>query len=184
MDFGAVPDWISSVATVGALLAAIYAGRVARKLYQRESDRDQLAQRDRSTQALLAKRSQAERVVAWIGDASAPLSAPDGRRIGVIQGRVVSVLNQSGRPVWDVSVVVAGNFDGEAFEGAINIPLLPPSDEAFTSLPADVLTLPDDAAVTLRFRDAANAVWMREPDGSLVLLHKSRAVDLGHKALP
>ena len=135
VDLGTLPDWITSLATIGALLAAIYAGRVARELYQRESDRDDLDRHDRLVQTWLAERRQAERVVAWIGDATAPLNAVDGRRLGEVRGRVVNVLNNSGLPVWNARVLLSGTIEGNEFEGEIIIPLLALRHEAGTAPP-------------------------------------------------
>lgn len=46
-DLGDVPTWIGSLATVGALVAAVYAGVVARRLYDIESNRERTAEEDR-----------------------------------------------------------------------------------------------------------------------------------------
>ncbi|MGL3198227.1 MULTISPECIES: hypothetical protein [Curtobacterium] len=85
-------EGLSAVATAGALVAAVYAGLQARRLYRIESDRDEEAR-------AAARASQATKVSAW----AATRIRTGGR---VLFGVVVR--NSSDDPVYDVQVTCHG----------------------------------------------------------------------------
>lgn len=77
---GSIAEWVAAIATLGALLAALYAGQQAAKIVQVEQKRD--AERDAA-----ARRAQAEQVAAW------------GR------GGKVYVLNSSNVPIYNIRLL-------------------------------------------------------------------------------
>lgn len=94
-----MPEWISSIAAVGALIAAIMAARFAGKLFQVEAGRDERFERSRRS-------SQASRVSAWIEAAEHPSHSGEWRIVLVL-------LNASELPVYGLFTIEGVPRSGE-----------------------------------------------------------------------
>jgi hypothetical protein len=90
------PNWLTAIATVCALGAAYWAGRTAKRLYDKEHERDQ--RREDET-----RKEQASKVAAWASWADVPSAA-----LRLLDGGVnrlnLAVRNDSATPVYDVRV--------------------------------------------------------------------------------
>ncbi|WP_154793049.1 hypothetical protein [Occultella kanbiaonis] len=165
-------EWVTAVAAIGALAAAIWAGITARDLYRVETDRDQRSEDDR-------RRAQATQVAAWIvieleADADTP------RGVGVV------VHNSSDSVIYDVEIETSAK-NGRTPK-PIRMELLPPGDYylrekhahprgwAFARSTEEVLdatlrpvtTSRDLRVQSLTFRDSADLRWRRTRNGELV----------------
>lgn len=92
----AAPNWVTAAATLGALGAAIWAGKTAKQLYDKEHERD----RDRADEL---RRSQAGQVAAWASWTDVPSAAlrlPNGE----VNRLNLALRNDSPTPVYDVRI--------------------------------------------------------------------------------
>jgi hypothetical protein len=173
MGWGTFFEGLSALATVGALIAAIGAGKQAKRLFQIESSRDEQAQR-------ADRRRQAARISAW----AAMRIEVGGKPIyGVV------VRNSSDDPVYDVRVACHGFTTerapqlrcvppGEYF--VANVDIRKPDGKFFRwdyakpvaeiRDPVRPFTASDNRGIDeLSFRDNAGAPWRRAARGELVL---------------
>jgi hypothetical protein len=162
------PNWLTAIATWGALVAAVFAGVTAKRLYD--------ADRERDLKAAVAERSrQASQVVgwaSWTNYSRVALKLPEGGTSRVN----LAVRNASGVPVYDVSVDYwcrGEHLGGQTFS------VLSPTGEdphhreikaagvgALVAKPRD----PDarlDIRVAIEFTDALGVRWRRDPAGRL-----------------
>lgn len=195
-EYGSAAEWVASLATVAAFVAAVIAVRVAGRTFALERNRD--ADRDEEQ-----RRSQAERVAAWIPD---PVSwvggrvtvswMPDGSQtkaqesVSVVPSRVsVTIRNASLLPIngfqLEFWVRAPGTSDPLVFAGSYMqaIGLIPP--ETTTSVEIDdgnllreltgpALSLivgshdgPSDLFLGWSFIDNAGVRWRRSPRGAI-----------------
>jgi len=195
-EYGSAAEWVASLATVAAFVAAVIAVRVAGRTFALERSRD--ADRDDEQ-----RRSQAVRVAAWIPD---PVSwvggqvtlswTPGGSQakaresVPVVPARVsVTVRNASLLPVsgfqLEFWVRAPGTSDPLAFAGSYmqTIGLIPPEmttiveiDDAnlLRDLTGPALSLivgsqegPSDLFLGWSFIDNAGVRWRRSPSGAI-----------------
>lgn len=164
----AIPSWISALASVGALLAAVVAGVTARRLYGIEREREH-----RLTEA--DERRQAVRVSAWVAEVVGPNAGE--RSPGVV------VVNASQTAVRDVLVSVIEPDDRR--RAALRLAILPPGEYFAAAQPPpyhwgfpnllSALEYPARPVMRSRqwrvtevtFRDAADRSWRRDDAGVL-----------------
>ncbi|WP_419817620.1 hypothetical protein [Glaciibacter flavus] len=165
MTMGTLPDWIAAAAALGALFAAISAGRQAKRLFDIERGRDHAVEERRS-------RSQAESVAAWV---AAQITDPKPISYGVV------VRNASEDVVYDIDVKVSDKFDRDVSN--LHLQILPPGsfyvaqagkDWAFAaevqSFSEEIRPVTKSAKIgilNLEFRDAAGSKWRRVNSGLL-----------------
>ena len=114
LNYGDVPTWITGLATVVALTFAYLAARSASKVYRLESQRDIVAEAERTARDMRGRRTQASRIAVWLEPTS---SLPPAFN--------VKYSNTSQLPIREVCVQLrAPNLDG----GTI-YPFLPPTTE-------------------------------------------------------
>ena len=166
----AIPNWVTALATVGALVAASFAGWTATRLYRTERERDERLER--------AERSwQASQIVAW---ASWAKPTDPGIALNLAGGRTsqvhLALRNASGVPVYDVQVF--WSCEGQAL-GDQPLPMLSPTGdhpherEIKCKGVAELVQRPDRAAridirAAIEFTDAAGVRWRRGGDGRLL----------------
>lgn len=159
MDLSNLPDWVSAVATVTALLFAAIAAIAARNVYRIESARDQVVADLRARQDALERRDQAALVSAWWGH-SLEAGEPAQPAMGVF------VRNASETPVFDARLSVLDVNDpnvSERFELAV----VPPATEpVFHPRPLSTPS-PADFRVEVTFSDAKGLRWIRDKQGRL-----------------
>lgn len=150
IDWGDVPTWIGAIGTVLAVLAAIYAGLQAKRVYLIERERDHRADEDR-------RRTQAVAISGWVTES--------GGHSAASEWPILEIMNASTLPVYDVVATVTGS-DG--------IPLI--SEKFYSIAPASSplqrpLVLHERATgavpllVSLTFRDASGLIWCRDSRG-------------------
>ncbi|WP_234583452.1 hypothetical protein [Micromonospora sp. MH99] len=182
LDLGDVPAWGSFVTTLGAFVAAIWAGRTARRLYERESARDQRAEEDRRERSEEQRRAQAVQVCGWFG--TTPIT-------GVMGGSWCAWMQNASRvPVHDVKVEFYFRKFGTEEEPDLRdtklMSVLPPATEPRVVIPDGdltretgeldaygdpvVLETTKDFAVAIEFTDAAGYRWRRNIRGQLTEL--------------
>lgn len=153
-DWGDIPTWLSSVATVGALLFAAVAAVAAQRVYRIESERDRVNAEQRKEQEAYQRRTQAALVSAWWGhDAGGAWGA--------------FVRNASETPVYQASLTVLDVHDPDVHE-RVDLPVLPPAGEPQfrpTGLTDGGGTA--DYRVEITFTDSAGARWIRDQQGRL-----------------
>lgn len=167
------PEWISALAALGALGAAIWAGITATRVYRLETEREQRAARQRERHA-------AELVAAWTGEhvyrrpGDDPDSSARSRR-----GVVLSNLGQG--PVFEV-VVESTDPEGTSAP-PLELSLIPPGRYFVPrhgvgwGLPAALELVDGDvvpvmrrstwAVTAMRFADGASRRWVRDDKGNL-----------------
>ncbi|GAA3092848.1 hypothetical protein JOF29_007029 [Kribbella aluminosa] len=156
-------EWVSALAALGALVAAVFAGIAAWRLYKIEDDREQ--------------RAQARQVSAWISVKLDDQDEPYG----------IELTNGSLAPVYDVTIRSTNRNGVE--QPALNLTVLPPgrffAERAESKYHWDHPDPADDFSCPLRpvartdkwqvreliFRDSANVTWDRDAAG---VLRKSR----------
>jgi arabinogalactan oligomer/maltooligosaccharide transport system substrate-binding protein len=155
VDWGDIPSWLSSVATVGALLFAAVAAVAAQRVYRIESERDRVNAEQRKEQEAYLRRTQAALVSAWWGhDAGGGWGA--------------FVRNASETPVYQASLTVLDVHDPDVHE-RVDLPVIPPAGEPMfrpTGL-ADDGGGAADYRVEITFTDSAGARWIRDQQGRL-----------------
>lgn len=170
-DWGDVPTWLSSIATILALLFAGLAALVAQRVYRIESDRDQVYEKARLQQEALLRRTQAALVSAWWGWQAADAGAPQAGRWGAF------VRNASETPVYQASLTVLDIHDPDVSE-RFDLVIVPPATEPMF-LPSDLDRPPGagelvpggqhavDYRVEVTFTDSAGVRWIRDQQGRL-----------------
>jgi hypothetical protein len=172
MPLGDWATWVQSIVTVGALVAAVIAAIEARRVYERESARDERAAEDRRARAEANRRAQADKVAGWYG-----LYTP------AVEGAVTTehptyewcafVKNGSDLPIYDVDIayffVVPGAPPGNS-PGLRSISerilVVPPQEMLRQSGPENQ----PNYAVAIKFRDTAGVRWSRDINGELAEL--------------
>lgn len=179
--WGDVPSWISSGATLFALLFAAVAAVAARRTYRIESERDRTNRALRLEQEAYGRRSQASLISVWWGVDAAPGTWG------------AFVRNASGAPVFQVSCTVLRPDDGEELAKAFHA-VVPPSLVALFEDFGSEVTLANSSfniafcRVRISFTDAAGIRWERNEYGRLTELrsivtmksdlHRARALEL------
>lgn len=151
--------WTEASATVVAVGAAIFAGRYAKKAYDKEVQRDEQRENERRS-------AQAEKVAAWcerwVGEA------------GAWNYERYYLRNASDIPVYDVVVLFR---QGKHSLGTDSLDVLPPADEPVVrEVPVHVRNEAHAAEAEhgqiirplVSFRDAAGRHWRRTAEGLLV----------------
>lgn len=161
-----IADWISAVAAFGALIAAVWAARVSKRLYQIEVDRDVVA-------AERSEREQASAIAAWCVYFT---HDPDSEH-----KRGLQLHNSSDSPVFDVTIrsTYAASKNGAAEElRPLDLSILPPGDYTARTHPVFYWDYPEERAVEgrpvrpvmknpkwgveeIRFTDAHGTKWSR-----------------------
>jgi hypothetical protein len=114
LNYGDLPTWLTSIATVGALIFAYLAAKSASRIYQLESGRDRIAEQERHARDRRDRRAQAARVAVWLEPQS---SMPPSFN--------VKYSNTSQLPIREVSIrLCAPNLDG-----GVSHPFLPPTTQ-------------------------------------------------------
>jgi hypothetical protein len=164
---GSVAEWVSAVAALGALGAAVYAGIAAWRLYRIESARDGAADAER-------RQLQARQVSAWVAVAVEEES---------VRSSGIEIINGSSAPVYDLAIQVNGETG--AAQHPLTLTVLPPGRFFAAKDPTYHWTFPDPAEAIglslrpvakstkwrvehLKFRDSANVHWTRDADGVLL----------------
>ncbi|MCL8026327.1 hypothetical protein [Nocardioides bruguierae] len=181
LDRGTTADWVIALATVAAVLAAVWAGRSAARTLQLEVERD--------------RRAQASTIAAWFTEGALP---PPGA-----PAVLVSIMNGSGSPGFNLELTVNLIRRGQVIHfGTYTERVIPPADrregrervievlrpgvrpgfrgaESLLQSMAidDVLTNrfwmlngTPTLELTMRFTDGQSQRWERGPDGTLTLL--------------
>jgi len=157
-DWGDVPTWLSSVATIMALCFAALAALAAQRVYKIESERDRVAAEARRQQEAFLRRTQAALVSAWWG------WGPDGWG--------AFVRNASETPIYQVSLTVLDIHDPNVGE-RVDLPIVPPAAEPMfqpTELGGGLVAdgrHAVDYRVEVTFTDSAGARWIRDQLGRL-----------------
>ena len=179
-DWGDVPTWLSSVATILALLFAGLAALVAQRVYRIESDRDRVNEEARLQQEAFLRRTQAALVSAWWGwqpvDGSDAGTRPAGRWGALVR-------NASETPVYQASLTVLDIHDPDVSE-RFDLAIVPPATDP-TFLPSGLARPPGTAPATgarepvpdgqhaadyrveVTFTDSAGVRWIRDQQGRL-----------------
>jgi hypothetical protein len=163
----AAANWVTALATLFALGAAIWAGVIAKRLYdierQRETDR-----------AELEERGQADQFASWISWSLQPqvaMDLPEG-----LTSPSLALQNGAPVPVYDVVVTY---FEGPQMLGEQAFPVISPTGPVAhyrqIKCPGvvDVLLRPRDRdtrldlRVALIFTDAHGVRWTRDRSGTL-----------------
>ncbi|WP_327025173.1 sugar ABC transporter substrate-binding protein [Micromonospora sp. NBC_01739] len=162
--WGDIPNWVSSVAAILALIFAALAAVAARKTHNIESERDRRAAEAR-------QRRDAALVSAWWGE-----SANAAGQWGTF------VRNASGAPIYQVYCTVVG-LDDHSDDRKVHYPLVPPSEVAhFCPIDSEAEGRSPIAErprrVKVSFTDAAGVRWTRNQYGRLAELQSSLRVKL------
>lgn len=162
--------WVSALAAIGALGAAVWAGRSAKQLYLVESRRDEVAAEREAAEA-------ARRVSAWIA-----IHLPNGRSDD--QGRVDGMIltNAGTTPIFDIEVT-SNDYTGRA-QRDLHLSVLPPGEyftqtestygwtfpdptKAFSGLIRPITRKEEWRVTGLTFMDASGLRWRRDETGRL-----------------
>jgi hypothetical protein len=165
IDWGDAPTWLGAGTSAGALVAAVTAAVIARRLFRIESNRDHVAQMERSQHELAINRQQASCVAAWpeyLEDAD-----QDSWWYSIFR-------NTSELPVFDVSTVYVGFNPSSSVSGTIlggeTRSLLPPGEirewSSFQLVDGDRVPFAE-FRIELHFRDASGNYWHRDSSGQL-----------------
>lgn len=163
-----IANWVMAATTALALLAAVWAGITARKLYKIEQGRD----RDREQ---AEERHQAQLVASWVSWSGLreALSLPSGRT----SLASLAVQNGSAVPIYDVQVCY---HEGSVTLGVQPFHIISPtgSQAHYREIKCDgVLQRLDeprdpnvrlDLRVSIAFTDASGTRWARESSGQLM----------------
>jgi len=189
VQYGDVATWLTAVATVAAVIAAVLAGRWARDIVEIERKRDE--RHEAETRAL-----QASQVAAWAEPAVVKPERKDGAGSAWMYTNVSVnglIANRSSQPIYKVQL--------EWFKGDVLIlttmrPVVAPSEVAVCKLEPervlDVADVPEEQAghtlfsyvsavelselavsrllLAVRFTDSANRAWHRDRHGTLTPL--------------
>jgi maltose-binding protein MalE len=171
INWGDVPNWLSASVSLAALSFAVAAVLVARRTYQRESERDLVNAEARRKQDEFVRRAQAALVSAWWAKEDVHLTGK------AESSWAVHLRNASDTPVYKVHVTIVG-MGSHAKRIAFELPLVPPTNipaiypidisEIKANSDLDVTSFPmGDFRVSLRFTDAAGVRWIRDEYGYL-----------------
>jgi hypothetical protein len=141
IDWGSVPDWLSGVGGIGALVAAIVAVVYTRKAFRLQ--RDQVAQL-----TVDSRRQQAAKIAVWM------------ERDGDGVSRALLAFNGSDAPVYRAAVKCANPAMPSLFWDASTV--FPPGEYRRDLDPSS-----ERWAIELVFMDGSNTFWKRSPDGEL-----------------
>ncbi len=161
--WGSIPEWVTAIAAVLALAAAVWAGITSRRLVDVESGRDEVAARRRA-------REQARQVSAWcVVCPDAPLP------VGLL------VQNSSTAPVFQMTVE-STDAQGQ-HRPPLHLTIVPPGDYVVTADEQFHWTFPEDARTqghvrpvtkkdtwmvqSLTFVDSSGVRWHRDQHGTL-----------------
>lgn len=180
-NWGDVPGWATSAATVFAVVAAVYAGRKAAELLRVERDRDQERRE-------IEVRDQASRIAAWATENVVPIESSSSTFIGYSTIGIKGVaLNGSVQPVFGVQV--DWYFDDKVIQ-TDRCHVLAPGEQQQWELADDGLRLAtgktdisvlfahtlairtaqagkDTLRLEITFTDSANRRWKRDRGGAL-----------------
>ncbi len=163
IDWGSVADWVSGLATFGALVV------VWRQQRQDHAKELQRTENERMT----SEREQASKVCLWVGDPD-PDNPPEVLRLhglehfAHLRKEVLYCHNGSNLPVYDVAVLSA--------KPAINGWIEPTGQRQHTIPPGKTLDFGSDVdpkSAHMTFRDAAGLWWGRSPDGNLAKMESN-----------
>jgi hypothetical protein len=171
VDWGDAPTWINIVVTAIALCAAIRGARTAQKVYEIESQRDEVAADERRARSGAERRTQADKVAAWCTQWEVPLT-PSGQQFEY--GAIIK--NASDLPIYDITVEfcyirqTAGGVSSR--RSAYPIPVIPPQETERAGADELMGRSTDQLghvnyAVAIEFRDTAGIRWRRDIHGKL-----------------
>lgn len=186
LRFGDVATWLTMVATVAAVIAAVKAGRWARAVVEIERERDKRHEQESRAQ-------QASQVAAWAEPAVVKPERREGDGFRWIYTTVAVkglIANRSNQPIYKVSLewfkegeLLLTNFKPVVAPGHVAECALEPAQVLdFADAPEDqmgVIAFDFHSASTLselavsklllavRFTDSANRSWYRDKDGTL-----------------
>jgi hypothetical protein len=179
-QWGDVPTWLSAIATIIAVVFAVWAARTARSLYLIESRRDEQQAAERRERDAERRQSQAGKVAVWFGW-RAYAHATFGSDINEYGA---FVHNTSGVPIYDVRLDFMllpprpHGAPGDRTPFVLHHErVVPPSAEPLF-YPIDRKMMerltPDvdqrkAVSVAMTFRDSENRSWRRTIDGHLLL---------------
>lgn len=148
LDVGTLPEWVTSVGGLLALLFAARAARTAGRLLVVEQQRDSLQAEER-------EQRQAAKVTAWWG------------RLEDAQG--VFLKNSSDSAVYNATITLADEFHGLLRSAVVGT--LPPSSEpqfrSCSTLQWQGIPELADTRLELGFTDAQSKHWLRNGEGQL-----------------
>lgn len=153
IQWGDVAAWTQGVGTIGAVWVAFWQIRVERRRRMALEERERIS----------ARRSQAERVAAWLGEEES-------------SGQHIVLWNVSLLPVYEVvaSLVMiqgAGPANGEGTPSDFRVAASPlPTGRWYVTLPVeagDWRGMSREAGVEVAFTDSAGRHWLRRADGAL-----------------
>lgn len=179
-DWGDVPTWLSSIATVLALLFAAIAAVAAHRAYKIESERDRIAAEARRQQEAFQRRTQAALVSAWWGWQPGEAGGERAGRWGAF------VRNASETPVYQASLTMLDIHDPDVSE-RLDLAIVPPGAEPVfypsglsgppgggdrAGQPPGGWLVQDgqhavDYRVEIAFTDSAGVRWIRDQQGRL-----------------
>lgn len=164
-----LPTWVTALATVAAVVAAVRAGRTAKRLYDREAARDQRVLDN-------AEHAQADLVAAWVTFNSDPLTPTQAQKLPTAfraRGWVCRLRNASNVPVYDLHAVIEapGGQERARPEPIATLPPGPPQDYPVPDISHALDPTNDEnyrlLRVSIRFTDAAGRRWHRSGAGEL-----------------
>jgi hypothetical protein len=152
IDWGDVPTWIGAIGTVLAVLAAIYAGVQAKRVYLIERRRDHQAEDDR-------RRTQAVAISGWVTESTGHSAASEWP--------ILAIMNASTLPVYDLVATVTRSdgtrLTSEKFPSVApaQSPLQRPLVLQESAIGAEPLL------ISLTFLDASGLIWCRDSRGKI-----------------
>lgn len=162
-DWGDIPTWLSSVATMLALLFAAVAAISAQKVYRIESDRDVESTKQRLQQEAFLRRAQAALVSAWWGRQPDEPGAQHAGRWGAF------VRNASETPVYQAGLTTLDIHNPDVSE-RLDLAIVPPGAQPQFH-PSGLVVQDGQQAVEYRveiaFTDSTGVRWIRDHQGRL-----------------
>ncbi|MGO4956070.1 hypothetical protein ACTQ49_02135 [Luteococcus sp. Sow4_B9] len=168
---GNLSEVVSALAAVGALVAAVWAGLTAKKLYDMETRRDEMSSE-------LQRRRAASRVSAWVCT-----HFPEGVNEGANRRDGVIIANQGDCPIYDVRIESTGKDGlqkkeivqhvlppGEYFVGSRSDAFQwdsPDQTQCLEGIIRPITKKPDWRVTQLKFQDADGNRWLRDERGRL-----------------
>jgi arabinogalactan oligomer / maltooligosaccharide transport system substrate-binding protein len=180
-NWGDIPSWLSSIATILALLFAAVAAVAAQRAYRIESERDRISAEARRQQEAFLRRTQAALVSAWWGWQPGGAGEQRAGRWGAF------VRNASETPVYQASLTMLDIHDPDVSE-RLDLAIVPPGAEPVfypsglngtpggdhpAGWPAGGGALVQDGQhavdyrVEIAFTDSAGVRWIRDQQGRL-----------------
>lgn len=156
---------VGTVATVGALIAAIAIGLHEVRAIRRENrDRDA----ERREAAELRKRAQAECVSGVLRVQGSDAHRLTGQGLAPSFYSYAEIINASALPIYDVEALVT-HSDHPGMVSRDSVPFIAGGGTGHVHTPAQPDDKLDGHPIDVRFRDAGNRLWHRHRDG---LLHE------------